>query len=73
MLSLRTARPSALAVRQLTRACSFQAKVKEMEAAAAKLAPSLPDGLKEIAEQGVRQPLRPRIITQSLRLLQRDV
>jgi len=32
--------------------CTFQAKVKEMETAAAKLAPSLPAGLKEVAEQG---------------------
>ena len=51
MLALRRG----LAMRQLTRACSFQAKVKEMEAAAAKLAPSLPDDLKGIAAQGVRQ------------------
>jgi len=37
---------------RLARACSFQAQVKSMEAAAAKLAPSLPGSLKEIAEQG---------------------
>lgn len=39
---------------RLARQCSFQAEVKKMEAAATKLAPSLPEGLKEIAEQGVR-------------------
>jgi hypothetical protein len=34
------------------RSCSFQAAVKDMEVKAMKLAPSLPDSLKEIAEQG---------------------
>ena len=39
---------------RLARRCSFQAEMKKMEAAATKLAPSLPEGLREIAEQGVR-------------------
>ena len=38
---------------RLARSCAFQAKIKEMEAAATKLAPSLPAGLKEVAESGV--------------------
>merc|ERR1712154_248542 len=37
---------------RLARSCAFQAKIKEMEAAATKLAPSLPAGLKEVAESG---------------------
>jgi hypothetical protein len=43
---LRTSAP------RLARSCSFQAQIKEMEAKATKLAPSLPDSLREIAEQG---------------------
>jgi len=32
--------------------CTFQTKIKDMEAAATKMAPSLPAGLQEIATQG---------------------
>jgi hypothetical protein len=39
---------------RFARYCSFQTKLKEMEAAATKMAPNLPDGLKEIADEGVR-------------------
>jgi len=51
MLRLPAARFSG-ALRVAQRGCAFQAKVKGMEAAAMKLAPSLPGSLKEIAEQG---------------------
>ena len=37
---------------RLSRGCAFLQNVKTMEAASTKLAPSLPDGLKEIAEAG---------------------
>jgi len=37
---------------RFARYCSFQTKLKEMEAAATKMAPNLPDGLKEIANDG---------------------
>ena len=43
-------------VPRLARHCSFQTALKEMEAKAAKIAPNLPDGLKDIAMQGVREP-----------------
>lgn len=36
------------------RTCAFLTKVKSMEAASAKIAGSMPDGLKEIADAGVR-------------------
>ena len=52
MLSLRSAFRVAP---RLSRGCAFQTKIKEMEAAATKLAPSLPPGLKELAESGVRE------------------
>jgi len=51
-LRVSAARIQLAAPRLLARSCSFQAKVKEMEIAAMKLAPSLPGSLKEIAEQG---------------------
>lgn len=36
----------------MVRSCSFQAQLKEMDAAAKKLAPSLPAALKEITDHG---------------------
>ena len=44
----------------LSRQCAFLTKMKAMEAETTKLAPTLPDGLKEIAESGVRVRLRIR-------------
>jgi hypothetical protein len=41
-----------LAAPALSRGCAFLTKVKAMEAASTKLAPSLPEGLKEIADAG---------------------
>merc|ERR1719198_792885 len=36
----------------LSRSCTFLTKMKTMEAASSKMAATLPEGLKEIAEQG---------------------
>lgn len=48
------ARRTAYAAPMLSRSCAFLTKMKAMEAETSKLATTLPDGLKEIAESGVR-------------------
>ena len=51
------ARRTAIAAPAFTRRCAFLTKMKAMEAETDKLAKTLPDGLKEIAESGVRLAL----------------
>ena len=52
------ARRLALSVPLRARGCAFITKMKEMEAAAGKLAPTMPEELRPIAEAGVRRDAR---------------
>ena len=48
------ARRAAFRAPALSRSCAFLTKMKTMEAETSKLSKTLPDGLKEIADSGVR-------------------
>ena len=51
-------RRTALSAPRYSRSCAFLTKMKAMKAETDKLATTLPDGLKEIAQSGVRAATR---------------